>query len=537
MSVATGVLLLAAAQGNTLPPEAQGAPLIIDQGRADRVQPAQPLPDEAVNPPAVASRVEAQGNGAPIKGISFEGVKVPAAVADAATAFLGKPATGATLEALAAKLSAAYAHTGIALYTVAIPQQDLSTGQIKVQVAEGFVEDVVYPKGASPLVRAYGERLRHERPLSRRTLERLLSLMRDIPGAKLDADLQRGKQAGGVVIVLTPHRRHSDFAFGVDNRATQGLGSGQFRAEAHGYSLLRDGDRTDLMLLASTDLKRFRYAALSHATPIGSDGLTLGVSGGYLETRPSDQPVRGKAATAGVSLAYPVIRGYRRNLSVSLGLDGINSDAAAFGALISTDHTRAIRSAIGYSSVNEKMSLTGGLTVSRGLDILGARGTPGITDTVFTKINARATLDRALGKKFVGRLRATGQYSPDRLTASERYAVGGTEIGRAFDAAVLTGDSGFGGSAELAFRPGLPARFKGSEIYGFVDHAHIYVEPRLWYAASDYSLGSAGGGVRLSWNSKAWLEIEGAKVIDHPYPADRSDWRVNVSWRLSLHRQ
>src|SRR5204862_388448 len=141
------------------------------------------------------------------------------------------------------------------------------------------------------------------------------------------------------------------------------------------------------------------------------------------------------------------------------------------------------------------------------------------------------------GKKFVGRLRATGQYSPDRLTASERYAVGGTEIGRAFDAAVLTGDSGFGGSAELAFRPGLPARLKGSEIYGFVDHAHIYVEPRLWYAASDYSLGSAGGGVRLSWNSKAWLEIEGAKVIDHPYPADRSDWRVNVSWRLSLHRQ
>ncbi len=30
-------------------------------------------------------------------------------------------------------------------------------------------------------------------------------------------------------------------------------------AEAHGYSLLRDGDRTDLMLLASTDL--FRLSA------------------------------------------------------------------------------------------------------------------------------------------------------------------------------------------------------------------------------------------------------------------------------------
>lgn len=535
MAIASLALLLAAPQSGPLPPEPQRAPLIIDQGRADRTQPT--LPPSGIAPTERPhATVEAHGTGAPIKGITFEGVKAPALVADAASEFLGKPATRATLEVLAAKLSTAYERTGIALYTIAIPDQDLSTGQIRVTIAEGFIEDIVYPKGASRLIHAYGEQLRHERPLTRRTLERMLSLMRDIPGAKIDADLQRGKLAGGVVIVITPRRRHTDFAFGVDNRATQGLGSGQFRGDAHGYSLIRDGDRTDLTLLSATDLRRFRYAALAHATPIGDDGLSLALSAGYLETRPSDQPVRGNATTAGLSLSYPVIRGYRRNLSVSLGLDGINNDAAAFGTLISSDRTRAARLAAGYSQIGKKTVLTGGITVSRGLDILGARGTPGLTDTVFTKINARAGIDRALGKRVVARLRTSGQWSRDRLTANERFAVGGAEFGRAFDAAILSGDSGFAGSGELAIRPKLPVKWNGSELYGFVDHAHIYINDRPPFAGTDYSLASAGGGVRLSYGSKAWIEIEGAKVIDRPYPADRDDWRVNVTWRLSLRK-
>ncbi|WEK42114.1 MAG: ShlB/FhaC/HecB family hemolysin secretion/activation protein [Candidatus Sphingomonas colombiensis] len=540
MTVASLALLLAAAQSNPLPPESQGAPLIIDQGRADRAQPMLPppalKPDDQTTVATQLSTVDARGVETPIKGIAFEGVKVPAPVAEAASGFLGHPATRATLEALAAKLSIAYERTGIALYTIAIPDQDLSSGHIRVTVAEGFIEDIVYPKGASPLIHAYGERLRQERPLTRRTLERTLSLMRDIPGAKIDADLQRGKQAGGVVIVITPRRRHSDFALGVDNRATQGLGSGQFRGEAHGYSLLRDGDRTDLTLLSATDLRRFRYAALAHATPLGADGLSLALSGGYLETRPSDQPVRGEAATAGLSLSYPIIRGYRRNLSMSIGLDGINSDAAAFGALISSDHMRAARLAVGYSSVAKETVTTAGATITRGLGILGARGTPGFTDTVFTKANARATIDRALGKRIVARLRASGQWSRDRLTASERFAVGGSEFGRAFDAAILSGDSGFAGLGELAIRPKLPADWNGSELYGFIDGARIYINERLPYAAADYGLASAGGGVRLSYAGKASLEIEGAKVIDHPYPTDRSDWRVNLAWRLALRK-
>ncbi|WP_176599324.1 ShlB/FhaC/HecB family hemolysin secretion/activation protein [Sphingobium sp. 15-1] len=519
---------LAAAQ----PPSTLSPPLIQQSE-----QPAAPNLNE--NPPGApvqrAIAVDAEDSGAAIRGIDFVGVDAPERVAQAARHFLGRPASRQTLAALARAISDAYAESDIALYTIAIPQQDLSTGQVKVLLVEGFVEDIVYPKGASPLIRAYAKRMRAEKPLSRHALERYLSLIRDIPGVKAEVALERGTKPGGVRLAITPMRKRFDASFGVDNRTQSGLGSGQLRATAQANSLLRDGDRTDLVLLGATDLKRYQYVGLSHQTPLGSDGLTLGLSGSWLRTRLKNFPVTGEAKTAGLSLSYPVIRGYKRNLTVSAGFDGLDSDAALLGAVLSSDHIRAARAAVGYSMVGDKDVLTAGLTVSRGLDILDARGTPGFTDTVFTKVAARAGYDRMLGKRFVGRLRMTGQYSADRLSGNERLAVGGPDYGRAFDTALLSGDRGVAGSFELAFRPELTSWLKGTEIYGFIDGAKVRINSRAGFAASDYGLASAGGGVRLAYASKASLGLEGARVIDPPF-AGVGDWRFNISWHWKLTR-
>ena len=56
--------------------------------------------------------------------ITFRGQQVPQRVADAAAPFLGRPADKPTLSALAAALSAAYARSNIAFYTIAIGAQE-----------------------------------------------------------------------------------------------------------------------------------------------------------------------------------------------------------------------------------------------------------------------------------------------------------------------------------------------------------------------------------------------------------------------------
>ncbi|HKT77371.1 MAG TPA: ShlB/FhaC/HecB family hemolysin secretion/activation protein [Sphingobium sp.] len=531
--LAAGAPLLLAMQSTATP---LSPPLIGTQG-----QPAPPEAPEAVpSSPTPATddlvAVRAGDGAAMIKGIDFLGVQAPAPVAQAARAFLGRPASRDNLAALAQAISAAYARSGIALYTVAIPQQDLSGGQVKVQLAEGFVEDVVYPQGASPLVRAYAERLRAERPLGRRALERYLSLMRDIPGAKVEVGLLRGGAPGAVRLSVTPSRKRSEFSFGVDNQAQSGLGRGQLRAGAKLYSLLRDGDRTDITLLSAIDLKRYRYVGIGHQTPLGSDGLTLGLSASHLDTRLKGLPISGEAWTLGLSMSYPIIRGYKRNLTVSAGIDGLNSDAALLGAVLSSDHIRAVRAGLGYAQTGKKSALAAAVSASRGIDIFGARGTAGFTDPVFTKLVGRASYDRMIGKRLTARLRAVGQYSRDRLSGAERLAIGGPEFGRAFDAAILSGDRGAAGSMELAWRPLPSGRIKDSEVYGFVDGARIRVLERAGLPSSRYDLASAGMGARLVYNPHASLTLEGARVLDTPYAAARGGWRFNIGWHVRMRR-
>ena len=119
------------------------------------------------------------------------------------------------------------------------------------------------------------------------------------------------------------------------------------------------------------------------------------------------------------------------------------------------------------------------------------------------------------------------------LPAAERFAIGGEAIGRAFDTALLTGDTGGGALAELAFRPVRAARFARSEIYAFGDYGGGEVRPRPLLPREHYTLASAGTGVRARYRDKAELGLEAARVLHAPYPGYPEDWRVSVTWRVS----
>ncbi|QJU59543.1 ShlB/FhaC/HecB family hemolysin secretion/activation protein [Sphingomonas sp. AP4-R1] len=535
------VWTLAAAAQLDVPPAlpTTRTPLILDQNRLDRTPDPTEAPRETKPAPRTAptggARVEGADAGVQINSVSFGGAKVPARVANAARPYLGKRATREVLGDLAKALSDAYADADIALYTVIIPDQSFAKGVVVVRVAEGFVERVVFTGGMTPLMKAYATQLTREHPLSKRALQRYLSLMRDIPGEKVDVQVLRGTKPGGIVLQIKGARKHTDFSVSYDNRGQDQQGNSQVRADAHAYSLLRDGDRTDLTGLITPNVNRLRYISLAHGTPIGTDGGQLSLSVGYLATHAKRTDFDGTAKTAGITYSYPIIRGYTKNLVASIGVDGIDSDQAILGAVASADHTRALRGALGFSIVKTRSVITAGLTVSRGLDILSAHGTPFLSEPVFTKVNARASYDRQIGKTFVVRTKGQLQYSKDPLPAGERIVIGGADYGRAFDQAVVSGDRGYAVLGELAFRPKLGAKLQGSELYGFTDHAKVRFVDRLpYYRGANFDVGSAGGGVRIAFTPRAWLELEGARVIDKPYPGYQGKWRFNVSWRLQL---
>lgn len=535
-----GALVLAALFMSGAPAAAIGQSVSpLDRARIDRQQPAPPSVAAAPTVPGAATSVEAADQAAtPIRGIAFEGTDVPDMVAAVARPFIGRPASRANLQALVAAMSRAYGRSQVALFTIVVPAQDLSTGTVRVHVGEGHIEAVLITGEVENrhlgLVRAYADRLTHERPTRRATLERYISLIQDIPGLTVRPTLAMGEGPGGVRLILALDYRRPTLAVSFDNRTTRLIRDGEFQAVARGYGLLREGDTTELTAAASVNFHDQVYLGLSHSTPLGTEGTRIGVNGGYLATHVAGTGISGEARTLGLTLTHPLIRGYKRNLTLSLALDGIDSDNAAFGSLIASEHSRALRAAEAFTNVGAHRVITAIASASRGLGLFGADVPAQVGDETFTKINGRVSFDQAIGRRAALRLRAAGQWTDDPLPAVERFSVGGADFGRAFETGLVNADRGYATLGELAWRPLGSGRFGGSELYGFGDWSQARLLPRAGFAGQDFDLASAGAGVRFAWTNRAMIELEYARTVDRPHPGYPSDWRVSVGWRVSI---
>ena len=524
-------LLLVAADA----PQDARAPLLIDRDRIDRPRVAPPIP--APTPDRTpGTRVAAAASDTILTGIRFRGTKAPSRVAAAAKAFIGRRADRPTLQALATALSDAYGRSNVALYTVAIPQQDFRGGVVDVLLTEAtiFTANVVAAPGKHARLRERMTPLLREKPLSRSTFERQMTLMRSLPGMTIDPVFADPQGTGELALTVTPKQRRSKLSGGFSNRGVDLLGDGQFDARAEVYGAARDGDQISLAGSAASDLKRYRYVSAGYAAPVAARGTTLSATAAYLETRPRGSQAKGRAKLAGLTLTDPVLRNFHQSADVSVGIDGINSDNALFGNVIASERTRAVRLAGGFSDTRARRSIAVSASLSQGLDILGARATAPFAETGFAKATVSSSIAQAIGTRAALRVNVSGQYSRDALPAAERFAIGGEAIGRAFDTALLTGDRGAGGLAELAWRPVRDARFATSEVYGFADAGRVGVTARGAAApATSYDLASVGVGGRLRLRERAEIGLEAARAIDDPFAGYSDDWRFSIAWRLT----
>lgn len=524
------LLLLAASTGVDA-----GGQLIIDRNRADRVPDVHPKAVEKVDRAAI--QILSDGTGIPIRRIEFRGTKVPAKVGRVAERYLGRDASPETLRDVALALSQAYAKTNVALYSIGIPEQDFANGRLIVVIVEGWVAAATLEgagQGRFSRARRHLDKLVGEKPMSRVRFERQISLMRDIPGFTLKSIGSVAGVDGAVALSVTPAQKRQEWSIAFNNRGTRSLGQGQFEASGKAFGAFSEGDQLSVTGAAAADFKRYFYGGVSYSLPIGFDGLNVALSGGVLKTRPKGSAVRGTAEVAGIAFNYPVIRGFEETLNASLSLDGLNSDNAAFGNIVASERTRALRASLRYAKAKKKRSISGGVSLSQGLAFAGARADRQTTDLRFFKLNADGSITQSFAGRFFARVNMAGQWSRDRLPAAERFAVGGLPFGRAFESAVLSADRGVAGSLELGVQPKLGGRWEGSEIYGFVDRALVWFEPSPGFSGGRFDLASAGGGVRLKRGEKAELDIEGARAIDKPAPGFGDDWRVSIDWRLAF---
>lgn len=524
------VLLLAALSGrNALAQEigpSATAPT-IDRDRVDRQEPAIPRPPRvaplpAPRPPVIEGQAAGGAGAVMLARVRYVGASVPQAALDKAVApFIGRPLSRDLLQRVANAVSTVYAESGVAFYSVTVPRQVFRGGEVVVQVREGRIAAYRLRKTTrstpTRLIAAYMDRLMRGRPTHKAELERALSLLRDVPGQTVDAQLRTTARPDELLLDLDVKRKQVDVSLDFDNDGVTNVVRGvqaQLSVSVHG--LLREGDSTRASAYLPFQPDRYQFYSLTHSTPLDANGTRLSLSAAHVRTRTEGTEIRGEATQAGIGVSVPVIRSYRRNLSLSLSLDGIDSENYFLDTAFGGFRTRVVRASATWSSIGAKgrggYAIAG--TLSRGLNALGARPFVGYSDTAFTKANLQLTAVEPLGKAVSVKVTGRGQYTDARLPTTERFSLGGEGAGLAFRLGEITAERAVAGSAELSWRlaGGDAKDAAGLTAFAYADGAlaRSLARPRFNLPRQDYSLASAGGGVRValgSWTATAQIAV------------------------------
>lgn len=435
-------------------------------------------------------------------------------------------------------MTRAYSRSSVALFTLVIPEQDMSDGIVEVASAEGYIGAVTISgeseSGPVPLIRRMASTMPGRQPLPRAAFERTLGNIGDVPGVTVTPTLALSGAPGAVALDLAIDAKKPTLGLGFTTRTSQFVNDGIVEANARGTSLLRSGDETRLNGAAAINFKSLLYVSASHATPLGAGGTRAEISAAALRTRPRGIAIDGEAWSAALGVTHPLVRATRRNLLLSTRLDYLDSRNALFGSTLAAEKTWTASAALAARLTEERTVLGLRLALAKGLDIGGARVDPGVGELGFLYADAGVEANQAIGKALILRLAATGRWTRDRLPAAQRFSVGGATFGRAFDDGLVNGDRGVAAFGELAVRPLRTGKLAKTELYGFADYADVTLLARPTIARTDFRLGSWGGGVRLAYAENASIGVELADAWKQPVPGFGQDWRVALSWKLSL---
>ena len=522
---------IARAQGAQAGVNDLGSAPVIDRDRTDRVAPrleqGPAIPAASVPSPQVAPASPSAAS-VRLARVRYEGASLRPAVLDEAVApFIGQPLTNATLQRVANAVTAAYGRSDIAFYAVSIPAQAPVGGEIKVRVVEGRIRNYtlsgISPSAPVKLIGVHMRRLMREDPLRKSTLERTLSLLRDIPGQTVNVAVRQMPTAGDLILDVIVKRKQLDIGFTIDNSGVSNVVEGvqaQLSVAAHG--LVREGDSTRVSAYLPFYPDRYTYYSLSHSTPLGSNGLTLSANFAQVNTKSRGTHIKGEATLAGVSLTYPIIRSYKKNLSASLSLDGINSTNYYLDTEFGDYRSRAVRAGLSWSDVGPKNGYAASAVVSQGINAIGAKAFTGFSEIDFSKINIQAIAVKTVSTNLTAKVTVKGQYSKDKLPVTERFSLGGRGSGMAYRIGTITSDQALASSVELSWS--LPAKspvLKATSLFAYVDGAvaHAVARPYYGIAAQDYSLASAGGGVRVGVGKEWRASAEIALPVKRPNDA------------------
>ena len=401
---------------------------------------------------------------------------------------LGQEVSLAQVFQIADELTAKYRNDGYVLSRVVVPAQNIRDGVVQLQAIEGYVAETrVQGTSAGPrsTIDQHLEAIRNSRPLSASALERELLLMNDLPGLTVASTLAPSPTPGASDLTLDLTERRLTGYAGVNNRGSKSLGPWRMDIGGSIQQLFWGYDRLYARLIQTFN-SELTYVNLGYDRAIGATGARWGLFGTYVDSKPGtgqnfNLPTNSQSATASVS--YPWLRSRAQNLSSRLSftyLDSKQDQTFPDGSVqqISDDSLRPLRLGATYDWVDRFRGVSVvDLEASQGLEVMGASkpGDPGLSGQPdFTKATLYAARLQSIAPKWSILGAVNAQYGANTQPLSERFAFGGEQFGRAYDAAEITGDSGVATKIELRFTDTTATILRDYTLFAFYEFGWTY---------------------------------------------------------------
>lgn len=377
-----------------------------------------------------------------------------------------------------------------------LPEQVPAGGVVRIGVLEGRLDRVVleWSDGLPvdrDVVEGYLSRLVPGSVLKVRDVERVVFLVNDLRGITTRFEVRAGSLPGTASLIVTP-RPEGVWAARADFDANGSRYMGRYRLGGlvQRNSPFGRGDGFAASVLAASG-GGLAFGLLGYNTPVGGDGLKLGVSLSVVRYRLNNEEaspleLTGTAVTGNAYTLYPVVRARNLNLFALASVDRkqYSDRQGDFPA------TRKTIDALTFGTTGDfRDSFVGGGVNTFEFNVIGGR-------QVYAEGNQPRDLSKRFGKFTYGFTRLQdvvtgrallylalrGQYGVNNLDNTEQFRVGGPDGVRAFAPGEGTGDRAYVASAELRWLPpeallGRNARDVVASLFYDVGHVRFSAKP------------------------------------------------------------
>lgn len=437
----------------------------------------------------------------------------------------GQSLTLPQLDAVAKRITDYYHAKGYPLARAIIPAQTIRDGVVEIEVIEARFGKIGLNNSSrvkDPLLQATLSPLHSGQAIEQTTLDHSLLLLSDIPGVATSATLKPGQAVGtsDLDIATAP----TSFVTGnvlLDNYGNQYTGRTRASGAVSLVNPLHHGDV--LSFSGMTTGSGMNYGRLSYETLLNGRGTRVG--GAYsalhyiLGNSLASLNGHGTAQVASLWAKHPFIRSRNLNLYGQIQYDNKKLKDHLDTSGIRTDRhldlwtgslSGDLRDAWLSGGVNTwNVALESGRVAFDDATAQLSDSVTANTQGSFTKWNANLARLQRLSDRNGLYLSFSGQWANANLDSAEKMVAGGPYTVRAYDMGVLSGDSGYLGTAEL--RHDLGSKWHGQwRATAFVDSEHITVNHTTWTAgANGATLSGAGVGLDWAglqqWTAKAYI--------------------------------